>query len=67
MPMSRALALALAVAACRGGDGDRTGKGGRGVATEVTASDFIPSVDRYSLRVAVASRRLLAGDHPIVV
>jgi RimJ/RimL family protein N-acetyltransferase/isopentenyldiphosphate isomerase len=34
---------------------------------EVTANDFIPSVDRYTLRVAVASRRFLAGEHPIVV
>jgi RimJ/RimL family protein N-acetyltransferase/isopentenyldiphosphate isomerase len=34
---------------------------------DVTAGDFIPSVDRYPLRVAVAARRLLAGEHPVVV
>jgi len=33
----------------------------------VKASDFIPSVDRYTMRVAVAARRLLAGEEPIVV
>jgi hypothetical protein len=41
MPTLRALALAaLLAAACRGGDGDPKGKAGRGVATEVTASDL---------------------------
>lgn len=38
--MTRTLALALLLAACRGGDGDRKGKAGRGIATEVTASDL---------------------------
>ncbi len=40
MSMTRTLALALLLAACRGGDGDRKGKAGRGIATEVTASDL---------------------------
>jgi RimJ/RimL family protein N-acetyltransferase/isopentenyldiphosphate isomerase len=34
---------------------------------EVESGQFIPSVDRYFLRVAVAARRALAGDTPIVV
>jgi isopentenyldiphosphate isomerase len=34
---------------------------------DVMANDFIPSVDRYPLRVAVACRRLLAGERPVVV
>lgn len=38
--MTRTLALALLLGACRGGDGDSKGKAGRGVATEVTASDL---------------------------
>jgi RimJ/RimL family protein N-acetyltransferase/isopentenyldiphosphate isomerase len=33
----------------------------------VEAGQFIPSVDRYFLRVAVAARRSLAGEQPIVV
>jgi isopentenyldiphosphate isomerase len=34
---------------------------------DVTASDFIPSVDRYALRVALACRRLIAGERLVVV
>lgn len=33
----------------------------------VVASDFIPTVDRYQLRVAVAARDLLRGERPVVV
>jgi hypothetical protein len=40
LPTLRALVMALLLAACRGGDGDSKGKAGRGVATEVTASDL---------------------------
>jgi RimJ/RimL family protein N-acetyltransferase/isopentenyldiphosphate isomerase len=34
---------------------------------DVESGQFIPSLDRYFLRVAVAARRALAGDTPIVV
>lgn len=33
----------------------------------VETLDFIPSIDRYFLRVAVAAERALAGQYPIVV
>ncbi|CAN5650721.1 hypothetical protein BH09CHL1_BH09CHL1_19160 [soil metagenome] len=33
----------------------------------VEPSQFIPSIDRYFLRVAIAAERALAGLHPIVV
>lgn len=37
------------------------------VALTVDANDFIPTVDRYQLRVAVAVRQLLRGEPPFVV
>jgi len=33
----------------------------------VEAGQFIPSIDRYFLRVTIAAKRALAGDHPIVI
>ena len=34
---------------------------------DVGIDDFIPTIDHYFLRVALACRRFLAGETPIVV
>jgi hypothetical protein len=36
-------------------------------AIDVAKNDFIPTVDRYQLRVAVAARDLLRGERLVVV
>lgn len=55
--------------------GDATEVGGASIqpggsdATPIIASagDFIPTVDRYALRVAIAARNLLRGDSDVVI
>jgi 8-oxo-dGTP pyrophosphatase MutT (NUDIX family) len=41
--------------------------GGNPEVIEVESGQFIPSIDRYFLRVTIAAKRALAGDHPIVI
>jgi isopentenyldiphosphate isomerase len=36
-------------------------------ATTVTEADFIPSVDRYGLRIAIAARNVLRGDRYVAL
>lgn len=49
-------------------EGDSFAPGARTTETIVaTASDFIPNVDRYSLRVAIAAANVLRGDRYVSV
>jgi isopentenyldiphosphate isomerase len=66
LPLEDAIALLAGVRTAASGRIVRP-DGLAAVVLDVTASDFIPSVDRYALRVAVACRRLIAGEHPVVV
>jgi isopentenyldiphosphate isomerase len=36
-------------------------------AVTVTGADFIPSVDRYGLRIAIAAQNVLRGDHYVAL